>query len=562
MPVSARHKLTRFPENRLFSVVDTKTNTDTYSYDPDGGVSSLSWKALQYLNLYRLFLALIIVSLNILDVTPRPLGAHDMGMLKICAVIYLVYSLINVFTIHNQRPTFSIQLYFQVLADIIIITFMMHASGGAGSGLGALLVVAVAGGSLLAGGRTAAFFAAVAALAVLLDQIYTILEGGLPSTSYTQAGLLGATFFATALVGYTLARRMRDSEALAEKRGIDLANMSQLTEYIIQRMQTGVIVLDGDSHLRLINESARHLLGLRQGQHATLERLSPKLAVHLKRWRRDNNYLASMFRVAATGSSVLPRFAMLGDRGEPGTMIFIEDTAAMAQQAQQLKLASLGRLTASIAHEIRNPLSAISHAGQLLEEAEHMNPADRRLTEIIRAHARRVNTIIENIMQLSRRQQTHSEELNLSQWLYEFHQEFSHDNPGSADIIGMAVTNENINVHFDSSQLAQVVTNLCKNALRHCRESSAPRLMLLADTSNEGNRPFLDIMDNGPGVAPADINKLFEPFFTNTNDGTGLGLYIARELCESNQAQLDYLPREQGACFRITFADPRRHQVL
>jgi len=541
----------------MFTTTDDRRNNGLI-----GDTSSFSWKALQYLNIYRLSLALIIVTLNILDITPQPLGGHDMELLKISAVFYLIYSLVNVFTIHNQRPVFSKQLNFQVPVDIVIITFMMHASGGAGSGLGALLVVAVAGGSLLAGGRTAAFFAAIAALAVLFDQIYTSLEGGLPSTSYTQAGLLGATFFVTALLGHTLARRMKDSEALAEKRGIDLANMAQLTEYIIQRMQTGIIVLDRDSRIRLINESACHLLGVRQAANTSLESLSPTLVEHLARWHQDNNYLAPIFRPSSTGSGVLPRFAMLGDNDNPGTMIFIEDTAAMAQQAQQLKLASLGRLTASIAHEIRNPLSAISHAGQLLEEAEQANPSNRRLTEIIRTHSKRVNTIIENIMQLSRRQQTHSEELDLGRWLREFYQEFCHDNAGSADIMKIHLYPEQIMVRFDSSQLTQVVTNLCRNAMRHCRTSDAPWVMLRPGLDKEGNRPFLEIVDNGPGVADDDINKLFEPFFTSANGGTGLGLYIARELCESNQSQLDYLPQKHGACFRITFADPRRHQVM
>lgn len=527
-----------------------------------GSASTLSWKALQYLNLYRLSLALVIVTLNMLDITPRPLGEHDMELLKFSALFYLVYNLVNVFTILNQRPAFTKQLDIQVLIDIVIITFMMHASGGAGSGLGALLVVAVAGGSLLAGGRTAAFFAAIAALAVLLDQIYTVLEGGMPSTSYTQAGLLGVTFFVTAMIGHTLARRIKDSEALAEKRGIDLANMAQLTEYIIQRMQTGVIVLDGNNRIRLINESARHLLGTQQEHYTSIESLSPALAEHLSRWRQDSNYLAPIIRPSSTGSGVLPRFAMLGDNTNPGTMIFIEDTAATAQQAQQLKLASLGRLTASIAHEIRNPLSAISHAGQLLEEAKQSDPSDRRLTEIIRTHSQRVNTIIENIMQLSRRQQTHSEEIDLGHWLRDFHREFCHDNPGSADIMKIHLNPEKIMIRFDNSQLTQVITNLCRNAIRHCRRSDAPWVILRPGLSDEANRPYLEIVDNGPGVADEDINKLFEPFFTNSNEGTGLGLYIARELCESNQSQLDYLPQKHGACFRITFADPRRHQVL
>jgi len=218
----------------------------------------------------------------------------------------------------------------------------------------------------------------------------------------------------------------------------------------------------------------------------------------------------------------------------------------MAQQAQQLKLASLGRLTASIAHEIRNPLSAITHAGQLLDEAEQINPADRRLTEIIQTHSKRVNTIIENVMQLSRRQQTHSEELNLGRWLRDFYQEFCHDNPGSADIMNIHLYPENIMVRFDSSQLTQIVTNLCKNSIRHCRASDAPWILLRAGLSDDGNRPFLEITDNGPGVADEDINKLFEPFFTSANEGTGLGLYIARELGESNQTQLIICPKNMA----------------
>jgi len=237
--------------------------------------------------------------------------------------------------------------------------------------------------------------------------------------------------------------------------------------------------------------------------------------------------------------------------------------AALAQQAQQLKLASLGRLTASIAHEIRNPLGAISHAGQLLAEDEQLGAADQRLTEIIQAHSKRVNTIIENIMQLSRRQPTQPEELELKPWLDGFLHDFGHDNPAGADKIDMSKIPENLFVRFDSSQLQQVISNLCHNGLSHGANQGSARVSLQAGISHDNHKPYLDVIDNGPGVASDDLTKLFEPFFTTSAIGTGLGLYIARELCESNQARLDYVPgKDQGACFRITFADTRRQQVV
>jgi len=539
-------------------------NAGSRSNRYSGTAAHLTWKPLHYLNLYRLTLSLLLVTLNLTGNTPSPLGSHNFELLFYSALFYLFFSIACIYTIQKGRPAFSTQLNIQVLTDIAINTLMMHASGGADSGLGALLLVAVAGGSLMSGGRTAAFFAAIAALAILLEQVYTVLEGHTPASSYTQSGLLGATFFATAMLGHTLAKRLRDSEELAEKRGVDLANMAQLTEYIIQRMQTGIVVLDSDYKIRLINESARHLLELEPSRdYGRLEKMSPAMAEHLKNWQKDNNYSTPMFRASATGAEIMPRFANLGDRDKPGTMIFIEDMAALAQQAQQLKLASLGRLTASIAHEIRNPLGAISHAGQLLAEAELGND-DHRLTEIIQAHSLRVNTIIENIMQLSRRQPAHPEEMELRPWLDGFLHDFGHDNPAAADKIDMSKIPENLYVRFDSSQLQQVITNLCQNGLRHGgADRDSALVSLQAGISHDSHKPYLDVRDNGPGVAGEDINKLFEPFFTTSITGTGLGLYIARELCESNQARLDYVPgADQGACFRITFADTRRQQVV
>ena len=439
----------------------------------------------------------------------------------------------------------------------------MHASGGIKSGLGVLMIAAVAGGSLLIRIRIGVFFAAIATLAVLFEQIYATLQDTEVLSSYTHAGLLGATYFTTAILASVLARRLRESEALAERRGVDLANMAQLTEYIIQRMQTGIIVIDHSGAIHLINESARQLLGIPpRARFTVLNQISPILYQQIRLWRSDMKYQAPIIRSGDTAPEIKLRFARLGSDSKSGVLIFLEDTAAMAQQAQQLKLVSLGRLTASIAHEIRNPLGAISHAGQLLAESPKLVDADNRLTEIILQHTGRVNTIIENILQLSRREQSQPEELLLKPWLDEFVHELCNSAGMVADNIDMSIMPENLVVRIDASQLHQILTNLCQNGLRHSRSSKPPQLAIQAGLVPDSHIPYLDVCDNGPGIDDETAQHLFEPFFTTESSGTGLGLYLSRELCESNQARLDYIPQKHGACFRITFADSRRHQVI
>lgn len=524
--------------------------------------SAQTWYPLRFLNLYRLSLAGTTAVLSITGMMPNPLGEHNYSLFYVVSVLYLAVSIINIFTIKWRQPSFNAQVYAHVLIDITAITLLMHASGGVGSGLGMLLVVAIAGGSLLMAGRTATLFAAIATMAVLMEHIYTMLEGNQPGASYTQAGFLGASFFATAILAHVLARRLHETEALAERRGVDLANMSQLTEYVIQRMQTGIVVVDSSQKIRLINESAHFLLGMSPAPgNQDITVLSPRLADQLHLWWTDPDYSPHMFRAKDTAPEVMPRFARLGSDETAGTLVFLEDTAAMSQQAQQLKLASLGKLTASIAHEIRNPLGAISHAGQLLAESDRLDAGDSRLTEIIQQHSQRVNTIIENIMQLSRRDYVHVREFQLKSWMSGFIDDFYSSEQLSHDQISMDIQPEYTGVRIDPTQLHQIMWNLLSNGIRHGAKNGRPRLVIRGGVTPESRSPFLDIIDNGPGIEPEIAQHIFDPFFTTEPNGTGLGLYIARELCECNQARLNYIPIPGGGCFRITFADPRRRQV-
>ena len=251
-------------------------------------------------------------------------------------------------------------------------------------------------------------------------------------------------------------------------------------------------------------------------------------------------------------------FAGIGENARDGVLVFLEDAAALTQQAQQLKLASLGRMAASIAHEIRNPLGAISHAGQLLSESNNLDGSEQRLTEMIRENSIRMNVIIENVLQLSRRKPAEPKILALHSWLHEFTLNFADGNQIRPDSIRVSVEPGDLQVRADPSHLYQVVWNLCENGLRHC--NGEPVITIEAGISSGTQRPFLDVRDNGDGISVERVEQIFEPFYTTRADGSGLGLYIARELCEGNKATLDYVPGEKGACFRISFSGLQREE--
>lgn len=520
-----------------------------------------SWRPLHYFNLYRLTLAGLFLALIAFNPESKLVGYENPSLFFTVCLMYVGIAVLNSFLIRWRKPPFLYQVSAQVIADIAALTVLMHASGGLQSGLGILIVPAVAGGSLLIARRSAVLLAALGALALLLQQVYALLYHENAEVSFTQAGLLGAVFFGTAFLTQLLARRVRESEALAAQRGVDLANMEQLTEYIIQRMQTGILVVDVHDRVRLINESAWHLLGMPSSPNQRrLADLAPALAQQLQAWRQREVGAAHLLRASPSAPEVLPRFARLGTEKSTGTLIFLENTAAMAQQAQQLKLASLGRLTASIAHEIRNPLGAISHAGQLLAESQHLDPGERRMTQIILDHSRRMNHIVENVLQVSRRQRTHPEDVALESWLQHFIDELCQTQEIPRARVRLEVRLPQLTVQFDPNQLHQILWNLCTNALRYTKpREDGIGLELIAGMAEDPPTPYLDIIDFGPGVSNDLIDQIFEPFFTTESKGTGLGLYIAKELCEVNQARLNYLPRPTGACFRITFADIRRH---
>ncbi|MEX2524963.1 MAG: ATP-binding protein [Gammaproteobacteria bacterium] len=531
---------------------------ERYTKSPD----ETSWQALTYFNFYRFLLAFLFVSLYWVGQLPPPLGTHDRVLFALSSHTYLLLSIIFIFFIQLKKPRYRLQVAVQIFTDILIIISLMYASAGLNSGFGMLLIIAVAGGTLLSPGRLGILFAAVASLSVLGHEGYAHLLPEFPAANYTHAGFLGITFFVTAIIFLELSRRVDESRALAKRQAADIENLSQLNENIVQRMRSGIIVVDDACGIRLANSAAKNLLALKdEYPDASLETVSPELYRGLKSWLNGNGEGTTVFSHPQGYGDIQASFSRLSIEGNYQLLIFLEDMSSLVQRAQQIKLASLGRLTASIAHEIRNPLAAISHAGQLLSESDSLNSGDRRLTSIIDEHSHRVNRIVENVMSISRRNRALPVSIELQEWLQSIVDEFIQTNQLQPSDIRVHAPAHGVHARLDPEQMRQVLLNLLENGIRYSREH--PLVEITVSKTDESERPLIDIVDHGNGIEPGDAEQLFEPFFTTSDKGSGLGLYIARELCESNQATLTLHENTgSGCCFRITFSHPEKQHSL
>jgi two-component system sensor histidine kinase PilS (NtrC family) len=519
------------------------------------------WNLLHLFNIYRLSIVIVFFSSWLMGLAPNYLGIYDQYLFLSICLLYLLFGLISIATIQYQLLLFRVQVLEQVVVDILAITLLMHASGGAGSGIGMLLVITIAGGSLLTEGRTAFFFAAIASLCILIQVTLSDIYEWFPNTNYTQAGILGMSFFATAYLAFTLAHRIRVTEALARQRGVHLRYFSELNEQIVQHIQSGILVIDAVGRIRLFNDAAKRLLSLNNNAlypnllEQKLNIVAPALAELVSQWRRGEKRSTLLFRPANGEVDVIPTFKRLNRNGVINILILLEDAMLIAQQAQLVKLAALGRLTASIAHEIRNPLNSINYSGQLLAELDYLTADDKHLTEIIVRNCQRVNDIIESVLQLGRSQRHLSEELTqfkLYDWLQDFVTDLVLQHNLQPQQIEIYTQHPQITVRFDPVQLYQVLGNLSENGLRYSQ--TQPLLKFVISVQLESNSVYLDIYDHGRGMQPEIAEHIFEPFFTTESMGTGLGLYIAKEICEANDATLQLVQNlAKGCCFRIHF---------
>jgi two-component system sensor histidine kinase PilS (NtrC family) len=515
-------------------------------------------------NVYRLVLALILLLSFYLRVTTS-LGSIDPQLFVNVCYFYLIGNVISLLlpAMKTSPRAGALQQGGVLVVDILTLALISYTCGGVSSGMAHLLIVPIATGSILFGMRMSTFYAAIATIAAIYSEAYIYLSTPSTESYYVQAGLLGFTLFATSLSLQYLGGRIRQKDIINRVQAANIRSLQEINQQIIERMQTGIIVVDQHARPLNFNDSARKLLldpALAQALTDKEPALPPVLLEQFKAWQQDPSVRAQPFRIVENGREVQANFTYLEMAPQSSILIFLEDHTQLSSRAQHLKLMALGRLTASIAHEVRNPLGAISHASQLLEESPSITGADQRLLSIINTHSKRVSAIIQNILDLSRHRQEAPERVDTKPWLEEFSGRLANS---YQDPIALNVHcgDEPVLIRFNTSQFEQLLTNLCDNGLRYSRQHTGKASLDLHISKHPfTGLPMLDVVDYGPGVPAERQEQIFEPFFTTEKSGTGLGLFICREICESNQAQIFFRRTEDDrSCFRIIFAHPDRN---
>jgi two-component system sensor histidine kinase PilS (NtrC family) len=518
-------------------------------------------------NLYRLVLSLILlISFAYRFVPTSPLGEVDPELFRNLCYFYIGLNVLSL-ALPLLRMSQQVELLQHssiLVLDILTLALISYTCGGVSSGMAHLLIVPIAAGSILFGIRMSTFYAAIATIAAIYSEVYTYRTTPFTESYYVQAGLLGFTLFATSLSLQYLGGRIRQKDIINRVQAASIRSLQETNQQIIERMQTGIVVVDLEARVLSFNDSARKLLldpALAHDVVATRLALPPVLLEQLAAWQQDQDVRALPFRVAENGREVQANFTYLEALPQSSILIFLEDHTQLSSRAQHLKLIALGRLTASIAHEVRNPLGAISHASQLLEESPGITGADQRLLNIINTHSKRVNAIIQNILDLSRHRQEVPERIDAIAWLEDFAGRLgnSYHYPIAIDLERIGA--DPAHIRFNTSQLEQLLTNLCDNGLRYSRQHTGDaKLDIRVGKHPFTGLPMIDVIDNGPGVPAEKQEQIFEPFFTTEKSGTGLGLFICREICEANQAQIFYRrTADERSSFRIIFSHPDRH---
>lgn len=506
-----------------------------------------AWRTLVVFLLYRFVLAALFVSVFYSHFEPSLLNINNKVLFFYSSHIYLILSILAALCVVWRVLNYSVQAHWLIFSDIVLLILIMHACGGINSGIGVLIAVSIASGGLLIGGRCAMSFAALASLGVLCEQIFADYNHSFTIASYTQAGILGSSFFIISLLSYILAKRSEQIAQLADEQQQTISNLEEINQYIIKHLQSGVIIVNAQQTILMLNEAALRLTHI-DVMPQKISDIGTAIADAFSAWLEDaaENFISlTLFNAI----EIRCHFSPLPTSHDFFYLLMFEDIALYNQRVQQSKLASLGRLTASIAHEIRNPLAAISHAGQLLAENPDLSAQDQRLLAIIYSHTQRVNHIIEDILQLSRRTDSRREKLDLNAWLEKYLLSFIMEQNLNSEPFKLILSPRPLFVFIDVSHLKQIMDNLCQNALKYGQPELGNILLqsrLLAQT------PCIEVIDQGAGINRHQLKHLFEPFFTTSSTGTGLGLYICKELAELNQAKLSYhVTNEDQTCFRL-----------
>lgn len=516
-----------------------------------------------FFTLYRMLVAAVFALLAFGSLPEDWVTLSRPNLARTVSAVYLVGALLLLlYGRRSDRPLFG-QVVVGVVLDILATVLMVHSVTHLQTGIAMALIVTFGAAAVLLPLRTTLTLAVAAGLLLLSEYALARMGAGLDRRSLIEIVICALGYLAMAKLGDLVGRQMRETHVLAEQRGAEVESLAQINELVIRRMRTGVLVVDVAGIVHLHNEAAWHLLGQPATDRLVLGDVAPEVAQRLFQWRMgDERHGDRAIQMGAELPDVIPRFAGLGASHEL-FVIFLDDTSLVSRRAEELTLSNLGRLSASIAHEIRNPLAAISYSAQLLDESPDLPDADRRLVEIVLNHCQRMNGIIENVLNLSRRERSRPESIDAAQWVLRFVEEYRANHYIESTDLKGASQGKHLNAMVDPQQLDQVVSCLVQNAINHGHlPGEQARITVAARRLGENGPTVIEVLDRGPGIPPKVAATIFEPFVTTHEHGTGLGLYIARQLCEANQAKLDYVPMAGGSCFRITLAHAQRLENL
>jgi len=517
------------------------------------------WRTLQSLGFARVLLAAaVVISLAAFGAPPLGRAGADANRaataLIVDGAIYFLLALAVLALSIYRRQQFMPQVVGQLCVDVFFVTLLTALSGGVSHGMVIMYLLPLAAASLLLPTLVTFFVCAIVVIALLIDTTLRGLAG--ESTELFQTGLYGAGLFGITGLLRLMAIRLARQEELAQERGRTLENQLEINRLVIAQMAQGVLVVDAGLRVHANNRATRRLLRLGEEFRLTgrcldelpaTRDLGLAFASWLERGRGAEEGTDSAPRSRGQVSDLSYDLPELGARARfvrPASadagefVIFLEDTRALEDRAQRLKLAAMGRLTASIAHEIRNPLAAISHAGQLLAE-DAREPVQVRLAAIVRENTARLSRLVEDVLRVARREPPLGDEFDLADFLSAWLAEFIRDRQLAADLIAL-LPGPGVRIKFEQGHLRQILYNLADNALRYASGRPGSVALRVEQAGGPEGRLVLWVVDDGPGVAADARAALFEPFFTTHSRGTGLGLYLAREFCAANRADLAY----------------------
>ena len=526
-------------------------------------LSSAPERELYFFALYRVLEAGLLAALVFSPLASLTGEIQQPVLASTVVLVYLLAALLLLAFGRNVRWLLPIVLVGTTL-DIAAATLATYLIPAAGDGIAMLLLFNIAAAAAMLPLRYGLALAIVAVVSMFAGQLASQIWGATTTQSLAELVMFSASYLAVALLAFQIGSRARKSQQLADQRGAEVANLFEINELIIRRMRTGVLVVDGDNHIKLANEAASLLLGdsnesENDGHGILLSQAAPELMRRLQHWRNGWQSDDTPMQLSPDHAEILPRFVRLL-AGSDLTIIFLDDTTVVSRRAESLTLAALGRFSASLAHEIRNPLAAINYAVQLLEESNSINVADRRLLQIIHQQCQRTNGIVESVLSLARRERASPEHVELNAYVQRFVEDYQQTLSIETDTLEAITGSRPVAALVDQRHLHQVLTVLVQNALNYGRLPGEPARIRLRVFESD-SRPMIDVIDRGPGIPEAVAAQLFRPFFTTSEHGTGLGLYIARELTRANQATLEYVAIPGGGCcFRIRLPGPHALQ--